>query len=178
MDRFNRQLHQSEKDKIRAQANGDKAAEDRLTRAACYEVKCWAEYSVGSDQYKNNYVSTVEASQLGPELDWVHHQQEANLFVYTPAQKVGDAVRSDPLGVAKDAAKVVLGGVTTKTGWRSARQGIGCAAGVPMAAFGASDMAEGADGLYNRHSSISSPGINLLRYGFNLLSPTWGGYGI
>jgi len=40
--------------------------------------------------------------------------------------------------------------------------------------FGLSDMAEGADGLYNSYNGISSPGTNPLRWGFNQLSPTWG----
>lgn len=38
-----------------------------------------------------------------------------------------------------------------------------------------SDMAEGADGLYNRYNGISSPGTNPLRYGFNEVMP--GGWG-
>ncbi|MGF6300846.1 MULTISPECIES: hypothetical protein [Paraburkholderia] len=43
-----------------------------------------------------------------------------------------------------------------------------------MVAFDLSDMAEGVDGLYNRYNGISSPGTNPLRYGFKLVSPTWG----
>jgi hypothetical protein len=99
---------------------------------------------------------------------------EAGLFVYTPGQKIADMVTSDPLGVAKDALKVAVGGVTVKTGAGLCTSGLGCAAGVPMAAFGASDMAEGADGLYNRYNGISSAGVNPLRWGFNQISPTWG----
>ncbi|MFP3245726.1 MAG: hemagglutinin repeat-containing protein, partial [Paraburkholderia sp.] len=174
VDRFNRQLHPDEKQAIAKQANGDSAEEKKLTQAACYVVKCWAEYPQGSDQYNSNYVSQLEASQLGPELQWVSNQKEAGLFDYTPTQKIADMVQSDPLGTAKDAAKVVLGGVTTKTGVGLCTSGLGGAAGVPIAAFGASDMAEGADGLYNRYNGISAPAANPLRYGFNLLSPTWG----
>ncbi|MDR6422864.1 hypothetical protein J2801_005161 [Paraburkholderia phenoliruptrix] len=175
VDRFNRQLHPDEKQRIADQANGDKAEQDKLTKAACLAVKCWAEYPQGSDQYNANYVSQLEASQLGPEIAWVNNQKEAGLFNYTPTQKIGDMVTSDPLGVAKDAAKVVLGGVTTKTGAGLCTSGPGCAAGVPMAAFGASDMAEGADGLYNRYNGINSPGTNPLQYGFNEALPAgWG----
>jgi hypothetical protein len=120
-------------------------------------------------------VSQLEASQLGPELQWVNNQKEAGLFDYTPGQKITDMVKSDPLGTAKDAAKVVLGGVTAKTGVGLCTSGLGCAAGVPMAAFGASDIAEGADGLYNRYNGISSPGTNPLRNGFNQALPAgWG----
>jgi filamentous hemagglutinin len=174
VDRFNRQLHSDEKAKIRDQANGDKAKEERLTRAACYAVKCWAEHPVGSDAYNKNYVSLVEVSQLGPELEWVNRQQEAGLFDYTPGQKITDMAKGDPLGVAKDVGKIVLGGVTAKTGAGLCTSGLGCATGGWMVAFGLSDSAEGADGLYNRYNGISSPGINPLRYGVTQIDQTWG----
>ncbi|MFX1766169.1 hemagglutinin repeat-containing protein [Paraburkholderia sp. A1RI-2L] len=174
-DLYNRQLHPDEKKKIADKANGDAAEEKKLTQAACYAVKCWAEYAPGSAEYNANYVSQLEASQLVPELQWVNNQKEAGLFNYTPTQKITDMVQSDPLGTAKDAAKVVLGGVTTKTGVGLCTSGLGCAAGVPMAAFGASDMVEGADGLYNRYNGISSPGTNPLRNEFNQALPDgWG----
>jgi filamentous hemagglutinin len=139
-------------------------------------VKCWAQYPAGSDQYNTNYVSQLEASQLQPELAWISQQKEGGLFAYTPLQKTGDAIQSDPLGVAKDTAKIVLGGVTAKTGAGiCASTGVGCATGGGwMIGFGLSDMIEGADGLYNRYNGINSPAINPLRWGFNQLSPTWG----
>jgi hypothetical protein len=43
-----------------------------------------------------------------------------------------------------------------------------------MVTFGVSDMAEGADGLYNRYNGINLSGVNPLRYGLNQLNPTWG----
>lgn len=168
-------MHDDEKEAIRKKANGDKEEEARPTKAACYAVKCWAEYPQGSDQYNANYVSQLEASQLGPELAWVNNQKEANLFVYTPGQKVTDMVKSDPLGTAKDAAKIVTGGLTAKTGAALCTNGLGCTAGGAMIAFGLSDMAEGGDGLYNRYNGIGSPGVNPLRYAFNEALP--GGWG-
>jgi filamentous hemagglutinin len=174
-DAYNRQLHPDEKAKIRDHANGDAVEEKRLTEAACYTVKCWAEYPPGSDEYNKNYVSQLEASQLGPELAWVSNQKEAGLFDYTPTQKIGDMLQSDPLGAAKDALKVVAGGLTAKTGAGLCTTGLGCAAGVPMVAFGIGDIAEGGDGLYNRYNGISAPGVNPLRYGFNEALPAgWG----
>ncbi|MFP3563682.1 hemagglutinin repeat-containing protein [Paraburkholderia sp. SIMBA_030] len=177
VDRFNRQLHPDEKSTIAKQANGDQAEQDKLTKAACLAVKCWAEYPVGSDAYNANYVSQLEASQLGPEIAWVNRQQEAGLFNYTPGQKIADMVKSDPLGVGNDAAKMVLGGVTAKTGAGiCATTGAGCVlGGGGMVVFGLSDMAEGADGLYNRYNGINSAGVNPLRYGFNEALPAgWG----
>lgn len=174
-DVYNRQLHRDEKDAIKDKTKGDKAEEDKPTKAACYAVKCWAEYAPGSDQYNANYVSQLEASQLGPELTWVNNQKEAGLFNYTPGQKITDMVKSDPLGTAKDAAKIVTGGLTAKTGAALCTNALGCAAGGAMIAFGVSDMAEGGDGLYNRYNGINSPGVNPLRYGFNEVLPSgWG----
>ncbi|WP_150624942.1 hemagglutinin repeat-containing protein [Pandoraea captiosa] len=174
VDRFNRQLHPDEKKAIRAKANGDKEEERRLTRAACYAVKCWAEYAEGSAERNQNYVSDVEAAQLKAQLDWVEQQKVGGLFEYTPWQKVGDAIKHDPAGVAKDASKVVMGGVTAKTGAGFCTTGFGCAVGLPMVAFGLSELSEGSNGLYKRYNGIDSPGLNPLRYGANYLSPTWG----
>jgi len=171
VDLYNRQLHPEEKKAIADAANGDQAEQEKLTRAACYAVKCWAEFAPGSAEYSANYVSQLEASQLGPELAWVNNQSEAGLLVYTPLQKIGDMATSDPWGVAKDTVKVAVGAVTAKAGVGLCTSGLGCAVGVPMATFGASDMIEGADGLYNRYNGISSPGVNLLRYGFNQALP-------
>jgi len=176
VDRFNRQLHDNEKKAIAEKAGKDEAEQRKLTRAACYVVKCWSEYPEGSTERNQHFVGEVEAAQLGPQLDWVSKQKEAGLFEYTPMQKVGDAMKKDPVGVAKDAAKIVVGGVTVKTGAGLCTSGLGCAlGGGGMIVFGLGDMAEGADGLYNRYNGISSPGVNPLRYGFNEALPAgWG----
>jgi hypothetical protein len=73
-DLYNRQLHPDEKAAIHNKANGDTAEEKKLTRAACYAVKCWAEYPVGSAAYSANYVSPEQAAQLTTELAWVNSQ--------------------------------------------------------------------------------------------------------
>jgi filamentous hemagglutinin len=145
-----------------------------LTKAACLAVKCWAEYPVGSDEYNKNYVSQLEATQLGPEVAWVTRQQEAGLFNYTPRQKITDMVKSDPLGVGKDALKVGLGAVTAKTGGLLCGSAAGCAVGGWMFVFGTSDAIEGATSLANRYDGITASGWNPLRSGFSALAPTWG----
>lgn len=174
IDRFNRQLHQNEKDKIREQANGDKALEERLTKAACYEVKCWAEYPVGSDAYNKNYVSAVEAGQLGPETDWVHRQQEAKLFVYSPLQKAADAAQADPIGMAKDAAKIATGFVGTLSGRALCITLAGCVPGSMMGALGTSDMTEGGTRLMDRVTGDPVQGYNPLRSALTNSYPTMG----
>jgi filamentous hemagglutinin len=172
--RFNRQINDNEKRVIAEKAGSNKAEQERLTKAACYAVKCWAEYKPGSEEYTKHYVSQLEASQLQPEIDWVNQQKEAGLFKYTPGQKIGDALKSDPGGVAKDAAKVVIGGVTAKTGVGLCTTGLGCTVGSWMAGFGLSEVVEGGSGLYNRYNGVNASGGNPLRWGFNQLNPTWG----
>ena len=172
--RFNRQLNDNEKKVIANKAGSDKAEKDKLTRAACYAVKCWAQYTPGSAAYSEHYVSQLEASQLGSELAWVDRQKEAGLFEYAPLQKIGDAVQSDPIGAAKDTAKVGVGLFTAKTGGALCGSGLGCAVGAWMFSFGTSDSIEGSTGLYNRYNGIVSPGVNPLRWGFNQLAPIWG----
>ncbi|WP_342310466.1 hemagglutinin repeat-containing protein [Burkholderia pyrrocinia] len=175
VDRFNRQLHPDEKKAISDKANGDKDEEKRLTRAACYAVKCWAEYPAGSDERNKNFVSEVEVASLTKELDWVNQQKSSGLFEYTFLQKSGDAIKNDPVGVAKDATKIALGGMTAKTGAALCTTGIGCVAGGWMTTFGLSEVVEGGSGLYNRYNGINAPGDNPLRWGFNQVLPSgWG----
>lgn len=38
------QLYFNERQGIAAKANGDKKAEERLIKAICFEVKCWAQF--------------------------------------------------------------------------------------------------------------------------------------
>jgi filamentous hemagglutinin len=90
-DLYNRQLHSDEKAAIREKANGDTAEEKRLTAAACYVVRCWAEYSPNSPKWLANYVSPEEVKDLGPELQWVSGQKvPSGLFVYTLPQRTKD----------------------------------------------------------------------------------------
>ncbi|TAM52854.1 MAG: filamentous hemagglutinin N-terminal domain-containing protein [Paraburkholderia sp.] len=173
-DRFNRQLGDEEKKAIKKGAGDDKELEQRLTRAACYEVKCWAQYKPGSAEYTANYVSQLEASQLQAEFDWVKDQKQTGLFGYTPVQKVGDAIQSDPVGVAKDLVKVGAGLAAAKVGGVLCASAAGCGVGASMFVFGTSDAIEGSTSLHDRYYGVSSRGVNPLRWGFNQISPTWG----
>jgi len=92
VDANNRQLHFDEKQRIAIKANGDKKLEGRLTKAACYEVKCWAQFSEGTPLYKQNYVSHAEAASLGQELAWVRDQKTNGEFGYTPFEQFTDKV--------------------------------------------------------------------------------------
>jgi hypothetical protein len=91
----NRLMHFDEKERIRIAAGGDVDKQERLTKAACFEIKCWAQYPEGSDLYKANYVSVAEISGLQAEWDWVKRQKDFGAFNYTPSQKFTDWVASN-----------------------------------------------------------------------------------
>ena len=91
----NRLLHFDEKERIRIAAGGDADKQERLTKAACFEVKCWAQFPEGSDLYKANFVSVAEISGLQAEWDWVKGQKNFGSFAYTPSQQFTDWVASN-----------------------------------------------------------------------------------
>ncbi len=91
----NRLMHFDEKERIRIAAGGDAGKQERLTKAACFEIKCWAQFPEGSDLYKANYVSVAEMSGLQTEWDWVKAQKDFGAFNYTPSQKFTDWVASN-----------------------------------------------------------------------------------
>ncbi len=91
----NRLMHFDEKERIRIAAGGDAGKQERLTKAACFEIKCWAQFPEGSDLYKANYVSMAEMSGLQTEWDWVKGQKDFGAFNYTPSQKFTDWVASN-----------------------------------------------------------------------------------
>jgi filamentous hemagglutinin len=171
---FNRHLSPGEKAAIKKGAGDDEDLEKRLTRAACYEVKCWAQYKPGSAEYMENYVSMLEASQLQAEFDWVNDQKQAGLFDYAFGEKIGDAVKSDPFGVARDLAKVGTGLAAAKVGGLLCVSVAGCGVGASMFVFGTSDAIEGATSLHDRYYGLPSRGANPVRWGFNQISPKWG----
>jgi hypothetical protein len=90
----NRLMHFDEKERIRIAAGGDVDKQERWTKAACFEIKCWAQFPEGSDLYKANYVSVAEMSGLQAEWDWVKRQKDFGAFNYTPLQKFTDWVAS------------------------------------------------------------------------------------
>lgn len=170
----NRQLHPNEKALIKVKANGDSAVEERLIKAACYEVKCWAQYPEGSEAYKANYVSVMEVSNLKAETAWVQSQQASGQFVYTPMNNILDHVRSNDIPVAKDALKIVTGWLTASGGLAFCGTAAGCVVGGPMTVFGGSTMIEGGTGLFNAYNGNPASGINPVRYGFNQINSAWG----
>ncbi len=91
----NRLMHFDEKERIRIAEGGDADKQERLTKAACIEIKCWAQFPEGSDLHKANDVSVAEISGLQAEWDWVKAQKNFGAFAYTPSQKFTDWVASN-----------------------------------------------------------------------------------
>lgn len=177
-DMYNRQLHPDEKAAIAKKSNGDKDLENKLTRAACYVVQCWAEFTPNSAQYQENFVSIVEAENLKSQIDWVVGQQSRGLFVYSEGQRYVDNVKSNLIAPAKDAAKVITGTIATTTGLGlCSAAGVGCIAGGPMAAMGASDITEGGTGLYRFYFGDGAVGYNPLKSAAATVFPQWGEVG-
>ncbi|WP_176015690.1 hemagglutinin repeat-containing protein [Burkholderia sp. BCC0398] len=177
-DMYNRQLHPDEKAAIAKKSNGDKDLENKLTRAACYVVQCWAEFTPNSAQYQENFVSIVEAENLKSQIDWVVGQQSRGLFVYSEGQRYVDNVKSNLIAPAKDAAKVITGIIATTTGLGlCSAAGVGCIAGGPMAAMGASDITEGGTGLYRFYFGDGAVGYNPLKSAAATVFPQWGEVG-
>jgi len=177
-DMYNRQLHPDEKAAIAKKSNGDKDLENELTRAACYVVQCWAEFTPNSAQYQENFVSIVEAENLKSQIDWVVEQQSRGLFVYSESQRYVDNVKSNLIAPAKDVVKVATGTIATTTGLGlCSATGVGCIAGGPMAAMGASDITEGGTGLYRFYFGDGAVGYNPLKSAATTVFPQWGEVG-
>ena len=66
MDRFNRQLHDTEKQRITELAQGDKEREARLRAAACALVECSAEFPTDSDAFR--FFKAIEDVGNGADL--------------------------------------------------------------------------------------------------------------
>lgn len=176
VDINNRQLHEAEKKAIAQAAMGNKDKEDKLKKAACYEVKCWAEFPVGSKERDQNYVSPLEAANLTSEIAWVNAQKSGTgLFGYSATAAAIDTFKSGPWQPIKSGTQLVGGSLATVTGTSiCSTTGVGCIVGGPLVAFGASEAIQGGTGLYNYAMGNTPSSFNPLRSGLNYLSPVWG----
>ncbi|WP_446903739.1 hypothetical protein [Burkholderia sp. YIM B11467] len=107
-------MHSEEKKAIAEKAGKDKAEEEKLTRAACYAVTCWAEYPEESDERNRSFVSEAEIASSQPELHWVIKQKEAGLFEYMPMQKVGNALENDSVGIFNGFSEIISSYASSK----------------------------------------------------------------
>ena len=140
-DTNNRQLHQSEKAKIKSLAGGDPKKEARLTAAACALVKCYAEYAETSEEYKYfKQISDLGASDaFTSERAQLSNQKE--LFTYSTggfwtderrdaAKKLNNTCQIDTRLIGAAKLGLGAGGLIASVGTAPAAcaTGIGCVA--------------------------------------------------
>jgi filamentous hemagglutinin len=120
-EQFNRQLHETEKDRIKQLAGGDPQREADLSAAACALVHCSAEYPVGSPEYA--YYSQLEALGNQPQYADDRALLQQQTFTYMGVntddwlvsantnndrilQSVGSQSVADNIKLAMDAGRV------------------------------------------------------------------------
>jgi len=162
---YNRQLHQNEKERIKLLANGDEEKERRLEIAACALVHCSAQIPTDDPDYAKSYEQARAVEQLGNTAEYAQERAllkrqtetfsdpfgsgvQNKLFEYNNTYKALDhANRIDTkYAVTTRAGGVVqaVGGVATMAvGTGLCETGIGCVAGVPVAAYGADNTYTG-----------------------------------
>ena len=162
---YNRQLHQNEKERIKLLANGDEEKERRLEIAACALVHCSAQIPTDDPDYAKLYEQARALEQLGNTAEYAQERAllkrqtetfsdpfgsgvQNKLFEYNDTYKALDyANRIDTkYAVTTRAGGVVqaVGGVAAMAvGTGLCETGIGCVAGVPVAAYGADNTYTG-----------------------------------
>ena len=162
---YNRQLHQNEKERIKLLANGDEEKERRLEIAACALVHCSAQIPTDDPDYAKSYEQARAVEQLGNTAEYAQERAllkrqtetfsdpfgsgvQNKLFEYNNTYKALDhANRIDTkYAVTTRAGGVVqaVGGVAAMAvGTGLCETGIGCVAGVPVAAYGADNTYTG-----------------------------------
>jgi len=162
---YNRQLHQNEKERIKLLANGDEEKERRLEIAACALIHCSAQIPTDDPDYAKSYEQARAVEQLGNTAEYAQERAllkrqtetfsdpfgsgvQNKLFEYNNTYKALDhANRIDTkYAVTTRAGGVVqaVGGVAAMAvGTGLCETGIGCVAGVPVAAYGADNTYTG-----------------------------------
>ena len=171
---YNRGLHIQEWNAIAEELSHGDFEDEKLIRAACYEVKCWAEYVPGSKDYNEKFVSDLEASYLGGELSWVRAKKYDGLFEYSWIDKAYDFGSGHVAPVASNSLLLVGGGAAALGGGGICTTGWGCVVGSGMVGIGLSNVHEGASGLASYVNSTGGQGFNPGRYAAEIVSPQYG----
>ncbi|MFA9499543.1 hemagglutinin repeat-containing protein [Mannheimia sp. E30BD] len=74
-EKFNRQLHPDEKQRIKDLANGDKEKEARLTAAACALVHCSAQIPSDDPEYAEVYAQAKALEDLGNQAEFASERE-------------------------------------------------------------------------------------------------------
>lgn len=93
-DANNRQLHPTERERIKQLSNGDPILEFKLSAAACYMVRCAAEFVPGTTAYVQLKAIEEAGSGFVAEQTLLSQQKSGSdsLFTYSFWQKSSDSV--------------------------------------------------------------------------------------
>lgn len=180
-EQFNRQLHPDEKQRIEELAQGDEEKQKRLEAAACALVHCSAQIPKDAPDYAEVYAKAKALEDLGNQAEFASERAllakqlahydpldsvsgyRRQLFQYNEVQRGLDAVdRADTqYGVSTRVgglAQATGGVAATAFGVGLCESGIGCVAGVPVAAYGVDNAVAGARAVYSgkNHATVGA----------------------
>ncbi|AWI51300.1 hypothetical protein DDU33_07295 [Actinobacillus porcitonsillarum] len=176
-EKFNRQLHPDEKQRIKDLANGDKEKEARLTAAACALVHCSAQIPSDDPEYAkakaledlgNSAEFASERALLSKQFGTIGDDAFAAgtlkpMFNYNNVYRAKDYddANLQVLTRVGGAAQSVGGAAATVFGVGICETGMGCVGGVPIAAYGVDNAVAGARTIYSGkyHSTIGATAL-------------------
>ena len=176
-EKFNRQLHPEEKQRIKDLANGDKEKEARLTAAACALVHCSAQIPSDDPEYAkakaledlgNSAEFASERALLSKQVGTIGDDAFAAgtlkpMFNYNNVYRAKDYddANLQVLTRVGGAAQSVGGVAATVFGVGICETGMGCVGGVPIAAYGVDNAVAGARTIYSGkyHSTIGATAL-------------------
>ncbi|WGE36805.1 hypothetical protein NYR62_04130 [Actinobacillus genomosp. 1] len=176
-EKFNRQLHPEEKQRIKDLAKGDKEKEARLTVAACALVHCSAQIPEDSPEYAkakaleelgNTSEYASERALLSKQVGTIGDDAFAAgtlklMFNYNNVYRAKDYddANLQVLTRVGGAAQSVGGVAATVFGVGICETGMGCVGGVPIAAYGVDNAVAGARTIYSGkyHSTIGATAL-------------------
>ncbi|AZD30693.1 two-partner secretion domain-containing protein [Pseudomonas chlororaphis] len=171
---YNRQLHKEETEAIKREVDKGEFTKEKLEKATCYLTRCWAEFERGSPEYREKYLTEADMVGLSNELTWADVQKDKGLFNYSFFDNAKDTATRDVLPLGRDATIMGLGGISTAAGSSLCSSGVGCAFGLPMAAFGVGNVIEGGSGLYNHLWNGEPRSISPVKDAFTFISGDYG----
>lgn len=177
-EKFNRQLHPDEKQRIKDLAKGDKEKEARLTVAGCALVRCSAQIPKDEPDYAEAYAKAKAMEDLGNSAEFANERAllstqfadydssdsvsgyRRQLFQYNETQAGLDKLNrvDTKYGVTtrvSGLAQATGGVATTVFGVGLCESGIGCVASVPVAAYGVDNVVAGARAVYSGKNQLT-----------------------
>ncbi|NBW79888.1 MAG: hypothetical protein EBR27_12900 [Betaproteobacteria bacterium] len=186
VDANNRQLHPTEKQRIKDLAKGDAKKEARLTAAACALVRCYAEYAEGSAIYTALKAMADAGSSDAMTAERQQLQRQQGLFNYSTqgilsdknidsAKQINNTYQVTTRAIG--AGQAVLGGLgvagSVATAPVSCATGVGCLANAVVGTISADAALAGTKQVISGQPENTSLNNTLQALG---LSPEAAGY--